>query len=199
MKLFPFPFSVSPKNSHSVGKPLNISGHCSFSGPLLQWSTGNGEHSPGHSLPGMGLVMWWGSCASSHQLPPSSQGWKWRSFLLVVPPGGMKAAGNDCAPLLLSTSFLEPDMFRSALGSCWLDQSHAELTALASPLEFVQDKHWSGTPTLPTLNFAKAAISPEVFIQIFSWTPPSSCWSRLWRNKHSGADTFHEETRPCLS
>lgn len=96
MKLFPISFAVSP-----VGKPVNVSAHCSTSGPFLQQSTGNAEPSPGHSLSGMGLLMGGGALSPA---PSLSQGSKWKSFLLGVPPGGMKAAGNVCAPLLLSTS-----------------------------------------------------------------------------------------------
>lgn len=118
---------------------------------------------------------------------------------------GNEAAGTGCVPLLLCTSCSWSLARLEVLWAARMDQSHAELTALTLPVEFVQDQRWPGTPalikstTLPTLSFGKADISPEFYIQMFSWAAPSSCWLRLWRNKHSGADTFLEETRPCLS
>lgn len=72
-----------------------------------------------------------------------------------------------CSSPALHKLFLELEIFGSPLVSWGLDQSHAELTALACLLEFWQDKHCSGTQmltkstTLATLNLVKAVISQD--------------------------------------
>lgn len=94
-------------------------------------------------------------------------------------------------------------MFGSPLVSWLLDQSHAELTALACLLEFLQDKHCLGTQmltkstTLATLNFVKAVISPDFLNPNAQFDSPTLLWWRpRWRNKHSGSETLTWGNKP---